>query len=50
MREHLPRHIDAITVVALLLMGLSGAMALQRFLTTEQPSMAPDIQLRTVRY
>jgi hypothetical protein len=31
------------------LMGLSGAMALQRFLTTEQPGMAPDIQ-RTVRY
>ena len=49
MREHLPRHIDAITVVALLLMALSGAMALGRYWTSEQPGMAADTQFATVR-
>ena len=50
MREHLPKHVDAVTVVALVLMAISGAMALQRILTTEQPGMAADIHLQTVRY
>jgi hypothetical protein len=50
MREHLPKHVDAITVVAFLLMAISGTMAVRRFLTTEQPGMAADIQLTTARY
>ena len=30
MREHLPKHVDAVTAVALLLMAISGALALQK--------------------
>ena len=44
MREHQPKYVDTITLIALVLMLLSGAMAVQRFLTTEQPRLAPDVQ------
>jgi hypothetical protein len=37
MREHQPKCVDTITLIALVLMLLSGAMAVQRFLTAEQP-------------
>ena len=43
------RYVDAITLIALVLMVLSGTMALQRVLT-EQPGMAPDIHFANVRY
>jgi hypothetical protein len=46
MREHQPKYVDTITLIALVLMLLSGAMAVQRFLTAEQPGLAPDLQLR----
>ena len=49
MREHLQKHIDLITIAAVLLMVISGAMAVQRLLTTEQPGMAADTQFTTVR-
>ena len=49
MREHQPKYIDTITLIALVLMLLSGAMAVQRFLTAEQPGMAPDVQFATLR-
>lgn len=49
MREHLPKHIDLITIAAVLLIVISGAMAVQRLLTTEQPGMATDTQFTTVR-
>jgi hypothetical protein len=49
MREHKPKYVDTITLIALMLMLLSGAMAVQRFLTVEQPGMAPDIQFATLR-
>ena len=45
MREHQPKYVDTITLIALVLMLLSGAMAVQRFLTAEQPRLAPDVQL-----
>jgi hypothetical protein len=47
MREHLPKHIDSITVVALCLMAVSGAMALQHYLA---PEPAAEIQFEVVRY
>jgi hypothetical protein len=50
MREHQPKYVDTITLVALVLMLLSGAMAVQRFLTAEQPGLAPDLQFATRRY
>lgn len=50
MRVHQPKHVDSITVIALILMAISGAMAVQRYLTTEQFGMAPDIQFANVRY
>jgi hypothetical protein len=50
MRKHQPKFVDTITLIALALMVLSGAMALQRVLTPEQAGMAPDIQFTTVRY
>jgi hypothetical protein len=49
MRERQPKYVDTITLIALVLMLLSGAMAVQRFLTAEQPGLAPDVQL-AVRY
>jgi hypothetical protein len=49
MHERRPKFVDAITLVAFALMLLSGAMALQRFLTAEQPGMAPDVQFATLR-
>jgi hypothetical protein len=49
MREHQPKYVDAITLIALVLMLLSGAMALQRLLTIEQPGLAPDVQFATLR-
>ena len=50
MREHQPKYIDTITLIALVLMAFTGAMALQRFLATERPGMAPDTQFTTLRY
>ncbi len=47
MREHLPKHIDSITVVALFLMAVSGAMALRHYLA---PEPAAEIQFEIVRY
>jgi hypothetical protein len=49
MHEHQPKYFDTITLIALVLMLLSGAMAVQRFLTAEQPGMAPDVQFATLR-
>jgi hypothetical protein len=47
MREHLPKHIDSITIVAICLMAVSGAMALQHYLA---PEPAAEIQFEVVRY
>jgi hypothetical protein len=47
MREHLPKHFDSITIVALCLMAVSGAMALQHYLA---PEPAAEIQFEVVRY
>ena len=47
MREHLPWHIDSITVLALFLMAVSGAMSLQHYLA---PEPAAEIQFEVVRY
>ena len=49
MRERQPKYLDTITLVALMLMLLSGAMAVQRYLTAEQPGLAPDVQFATLR-
>ena len=49
MREHQPKCVDTITLIALVLMLLSGAMAVQRFLTAEQPGLALDVQFATLR-
>ena len=48
MRERKPKYVDTITLIALMLMLLSGAMAVQR-LTVEQPGLAPDVQLAAFR-
>jgi hypothetical protein len=50
MREYQPKYIDTITLIALVLMLFSGAMALHRYLTAEQPGLAPDVQFATVRH
>ena len=50
MRERQPKYVDTFTLIALALMLLSGAMAVQRYLTAEQPGMAPDVQFATLRY
>ncbi len=47
MRGRLPNHVDTITVIALALMALSGAMAIQRYLT---PEPSAEIQFQVVRY
>jgi hypothetical protein len=47
MRGYQPKHFDSITVVALVLMAISGAMAFQRYMA---PEPAADIQFQTVRY
>ena len=49
MREQEPKYVDTITLIALVLMLLSGATAVQRFLTAEQPGLAPDVQFATRR-
>ena len=49
MRERQPKNLDTITLVALMLMLLSGAMAVQRSLTAEQPGLAPEVQFATLR-
>jgi hypothetical protein len=49
MHEHQPKYADTITLIALVLMLFSGAMALHRCLTAEQPGMAPYVQLANVR-
>jgi hypothetical protein len=42
-------YVDTITLIALVLMLLSGVMAVQRYLTAEQPGLAPNLQLSIVR-
>jgi hypothetical protein len=49
MHEHQPKYVDTITLIALMLMLLSGAMAVQRYLTAEQPGLAPNAQFSTLR-
>lgn len=49
MQEHQPKYVDMITLIALVLMLLSGAMAVQRYLTAEQPGLAPNVQFATLR-
>jgi hypothetical protein len=49
MHEHQPKYVDTITLIALMLMLLSGAMAVQRYLSAEQPGLAPDVQSATLR-
>jgi hypothetical protein len=49
MREHQPKYVDTITLIALVLMLLSGAMAIQGYLTAEPPGLAPDVQFATLR-
>jgi hypothetical protein len=49
MNEHQPKHVDTVTLIALAMMLLSGAMAVHRSLTAEQPGMAPDVQFATLR-
>jgi len=47
MREHLPKHVDFITAIAVVMMAVSGAMALERYFMAEP---AAEIQLQTVRH
>jgi len=46
MREHQPKYVEQSTLIALVLMLLSGGLAVQRFLTAEQPGLAPDVHSR----
>jgi hypothetical protein len=47
MPGHQPKYIDSITMIALVLMVLSGAMALQHYMTSEP---AAEVRFQTVRY
>jgi hypothetical protein len=49
MSEHQPKYIDRVTLIALVMMLFSGAMAIHRSLTAEQPGMAPDVQFAALR-
>jgi hypothetical protein len=49
MQEHQSKYVDTITLIALVLMLFSGAMAVQRYLTAEQPGLAPNVQFATLR-
>jgi hypothetical protein len=47
MRGHQPRYVDSITIIALVLMAVSGAMAIGRYMA---PQPMADLQFETVRY
>ena len=48
MRGQQPKYVDSITVIALVLMAVSGAMAIRRYYMAPEPTS--DLQFEVVRY